>query len=69
MSSVHASPRFAASVIARSVGVASAKPLKQKSAMKVAVVVEVAMVIGLSAPTSETDCRNAVARVFGTPAR
>ncbi len=43
--------------------------MKQKSVMKVAVVVEVAMVISPSTPTSVADCRNAAARVFGTPAR
>ena len=69
VSSIHPSPRFAASVTARSVGVRSVSPLKQKSAMKVAVVVEVAMVISPSTPTSVADCRNAAARVFGTPAR
>ncbi|MGK7871151.1 hypothetical protein [Falsiroseomonas sp. E2-1-a20] len=37
--------------------------------MKVAVVVEVAMVISPSTPSSVADCRNAAARVFGTPAR
>ena len=37
--------------------------------MKVAVVVEVAMVISPSTPTSVAYCRSAAARVSGTPAR
>jgi len=56
VSSIHPSPRFAASVTAQSVGVRPVSRLKQNSAMKIWVVV-VAMEISLSVPTSAAYCR------------
>jgi hypothetical protein len=44
-------------------------PLEQKSAMAVAVVVEVAMATSPSTPTSVAEWRKVAARRFGTPAR